>query len=830
MAIINGTGASETLRGGSRDDSITGNGGNDTIVGGAGSDTLWGGLGNDTFVFESTVGANGVDTIKDYKYNKSGEFDVLDLSLLLGSLSSRVSITPYIDLRAVGGSTQVWIDKDGTGTRFGMQQAALLDGVSGLDQVRVKYGSVFQTLTVPKVGPQIQSIAITGSTGASSSLLNTGDTVSVTVTFDEVVNVVTTGGTPSLNLNIGGTTKAASYASGTGTSALIFTYTIESSLNDTDGISIDAGSVALNGGTIKNISAQDAASLAFLAVAANSSYKVDTTTPEPLASTPVVLSYTGELNNTLNAGDKVTVTVTFTESVTVDTTSGTPSIALSIGDATKAATYASGTGTTALVFEYTIESSLTDTDGITVGSLSLNSGTIKDAAGNSATFSYAAVTGHKVDTTAPAVTLSFAERSNSGSEGVNVTVNADETTSSVSVANESVTSPNFYFTSGTYGSVKGTATDLAGNSSDSSTYKLVVGNIINDTLNVGGSTASIIYGLAGNDAITGSSTADSIYGGAGADTIIGAAGADVIQGGASSDSFQFAAGSSNTVAGSGPNNAFGQDSITDFAAGDFIEITGTISTSFTITTDILVGTGTATGANGAISSADNFLTKTYLANLSADPGYELALSITTDGTTRAFTTNAQAQAATVFNVTLGSTADMVAGANSDRIIGGSGVNNITGGAGADYMSGAGGADIYIFGDGSTAVATAGGASTSTATLDIVNVNTADNDKITLAALETKNSYDNFTKITNGGNISLTVSAGSTPNAGTVSLIMGVYDSSANTFTSSGITANWNAALISFADADAQTTATHSIVVTGVTSDTDFSISNGSITI
>ena len=159
-------------------------------------------------------------------------------------------------------------------------------------------------------------------------------------------------------------------------------------------------------------------------------------------------SATGATNNTLNAGDVVTATATFSEAVTVDTTSGTPYLSLNIGGTTVQAAYASGSGTTALTFTYTVLSGQTDANGISIdlNSLNLNSGTIKDAAGNSATITHTAVTdnaSYMVDTTAPTASVTTATLANTSS----ATVQSSETgtaylvKSSVSVTNEaSITS------------------------------------------------------------------------------------------------------------------------------------------------------------------------------------------------------------------------------------------------------------------------------------------------------------------------------------------------------------------------------------------------------
>jgi hypothetical protein len=116
-------------------------------------------------------------------------------------------------------------------------------------------------------------------------------------------------------------------------------------------------------------------------------------------------SATGIQNSTLNAGDVLTVTATFSEAVTV---SGTPQFALNIGGTTVQASYTSGSTTTALTFTYTILASQTDANGISLDAdpLSLNSGSIlSSAASTPATLSHIAVahsSGFLVDTTAPA--------------------------------------------------------------------------------------------------------------------------------------------------------------------------------------------------------------------------------------------------------------------------------------------------------------------------------------------------------------------------------------------------------------------------------------------
>ena len=79
-----------------------------------------------------------------------------------------------------------------------------------------------------------------------------GDALSFTLTTSSVATVETTGGTPRLELTLGTATRYATYASGTGTTSLVFTYTVQAGDADTDGIAIASTSIDLNGGTINN--------------------------------------------------------------------------------------------------------------------------------------------------------------------------------------------------------------------------------------------------------------------------------------------------------------------------------------------------------------------------------------------------------------------------------------------------------------------------------------------------------------------------------------------------------------------------------------------------
>jgi len=75
-----------------------------------------------------------------------------------------------------------------------------------------------------------------------------GSVLEFNITANEIVHIT---GLPRIQLNIGGTTKYATYTSGSGTKTMIFQYTIEAGLIDMDGINT-LSSIDLNAGTIKN--------------------------------------------------------------------------------------------------------------------------------------------------------------------------------------------------------------------------------------------------------------------------------------------------------------------------------------------------------------------------------------------------------------------------------------------------------------------------------------------------------------------------------------------------------------------------------------------------
>jgi YVTN family beta-propeller protein len=231
-------------------------------------------------------------------------------------------------------------------------------------------------------GPTVSNVTSTKANGA----YKTGEMIDVTVTFNSAVTVVTTGGTPALTLETGTTDRAAPYQSGSGTNTLTFRYTVQAGDNSTDLDYASTAALALNGGTIRDGSGNDA--LLTLPVPGttgslgyNKNIVIDTLAPRVTYVTSV------KANGTYTTGTVIDVTVTFNEAVTVVTTGGTPRLTLETGTTDRIASYLSGSGTNTLTFRYMVQAgdNNADLDYTTSTALTLNGGTIRNVVGIDAT-------------------------------------------------------------------------------------------------------------------------------------------------------------------------------------------------------------------------------------------------------------------------------------------------------------------------------------------------------------------------------------------------------------------------------------------------------------
>lgn len=264
------------------------------------------------------------------------------------------------------------------------------------------------TITLDNTVATVRGVTIPSAT--SGSTYKVGDVVDVTVEFSEAVRVT---GAPRLGLLVGSNTRQAAYLGGANSTTLTFRYTVAAGDSDLDGISINAGSLNLNAGTIADAAGNNA-NIANPAVVANANSKVDGSLPT-LSSTEVV-------NGNL--------VMTFSEDLA--SSSLTPSFfTLSAGGAVTAAAMSGKTvtltPTTAIAATAAVGVRVSYSDGSTPD---LSTGSIQDQAGNdAATFSSAAAT--KITATGPislAATTTFTTAVLSGSANDTITGNASVNT------------------------------------------------------------------------------------------------------------------------------------------------------------------------------------------------------------------------------------------------------------------------------------------------------------------------------------------------------------------------------------------------------------------
>jgi uncharacterized repeat protein (TIGR02059 family) len=307
---------------------------------------------------------NGAQSVRitGYKGNVEVMHDNVDLSMGSSGLNS-VSVSD----RFVGkngaddGSIKAKLTFDASG--WGNIDSIAIEGdfasftTLALDNIDLEPASV-QDTTPPSVASIVRS-------GGNPALTN-ADTLTYTVTFDEPVTGVTaddfaltmtgpvTGQITGISTNDNTSyTVTVTNVSGAGD--------IRLDLNATGTGIQDVNNNAIAGG-----------------YTSGQSYSVDAIAPHVTeVSSPTV-------NDVYAIGDTITVTVSFSEAVTV---SGTPQLLLKLGGYEVPATYVSGSGSSTLAFSYTVGSGdlSPDLDYASSAALQLNGGSILDAVGNDAT-------------------------------------------------------------------------------------------------------------------------------------------------------------------------------------------------------------------------------------------------------------------------------------------------------------------------------------------------------------------------------------------------------------------------------------------------------------
>jgi large repetitive protein len=214
-----------------------------------------------------------------------------------------------------------------------------------------------------------------------------------TLNFNRVVNFSGVG-VARLPIIVGSTLVYANYLSGIGTTALTFRYTVTTTDEDLDGISLSSP-IDLTG-TFSIIDAANKPAILAFAPPNTTGILVDGTSP-------TIVSVSGTGSGILAPGQHLNFSVQFSEVVTV--VAPNPTLSITVGLTGYSAIYLSGSGTNTLNFRYTIIP--TNEGGVTVSSLLLNGGTIQDPRGHNAVLAFAPtpIPGYVVDGVASIASL-----------------------------------------------------------------------------------------------------------------------------------------------------------------------------------------------------------------------------------------------------------------------------------------------------------------------------------------------------------------------------------------------------------------------------------------
>lgn len=250
--------------------------------------------------------------------------------------------------------------------------------------------TVFPDLKVDAVIPSISVIV-----GVARSY-KAGDIINFSFVFSEPMKFT---GSPYVEIFVGSSIKLATLTTGSGNSILNFSYTVDSGINDSDGLEI-LGPIQLGpGSSLTDLAGNPLSILTSslptpipvthpitgLIVSSQSflSVVIDNTPPTITGSVTSTNSAGTNYNNYFFPGNVIEFSVTFSETMIVE---GLPRLKLDIGGVIQYANYYESTSTfTEKKFRYMISTSntLLDLNGISLDSaIDLNSGSITDLAGN----------------------------------------------------------------------------------------------------------------------------------------------------------------------------------------------------------------------------------------------------------------------------------------------------------------------------------------------------------------------------------------------------------------------------------------------------------------
>jgi hypothetical protein len=238
-------------------------------------------------------------------------------------------------------------------------------------------------LVIDTTAPVITNVT----SSAGNGTYKIGDSITIRMDINEATNIA---GTPQLTLETGATDRIVNlsgytilrFAVGTGSTALFFTYIVQAGDSSADLDYLGTSAFSLHGGSIQDDAGNDLvltlpAPGAAGSLGANKNLVIDGVAPTVTGVT------SSTANGTYTVGQVITIQASFSDVVVV---SGTPQLTLETGTTDRTINYAGGSGSSTLTFSYTVQAGdiSADLDYLGSGALTLNGGTIRDAAGNNA--------------------------------------------------------------------------------------------------------------------------------------------------------------------------------------------------------------------------------------------------------------------------------------------------------------------------------------------------------------------------------------------------------------------------------------------------------------
>jgi hypothetical protein len=250
--------------------------------------------------------------------------------------------------------------------------AVLPDGHYTLTvDVTDQYGNVAKqaavNLTVHETGPAI----VISETLSQGGDVQTGQIVQLTLNLSGAVTVNTSGGSPTLTLNDGGTAAYDATRSDPSSGILTYDYTVASGEHTSN---LALSKVNLNGATVRDSNGN-----------ADFSGALNMLTGLSVGSPLAVSSVTSSQRGAAHFDQTVQLTLTMSEAVLVDTSGGSPTLLLNDGASAPYDAQESSPAAGKLVFDYSVGAS-DQTPNLAVTQVSLNGATVRDANGHNADF------------------------------------------------------------------------------------------------------------------------------------------------------------------------------------------------------------------------------------------------------------------------------------------------------------------------------------------------------------------------------------------------------------------------------------------------------------